>query len=152
MYSQAVIHLNTSMAHLLSNSESQGRGFEPRIGQKICHESFLVRSTRGPECQHMKDYPFDTPLQFQGHSEEKNKVVKCHYPGSHQGHWGLQSINIPAELFIPAPKTLPVKLLGKILISTKTWNQVTIIRSPWYVGTFSSWEWWRTPVTLLLES
>ena len=63
----------------------------------------------------MKDYPFDTPLLCQGRSEEKNEVVKYHYPGSHKGPLGLQSINIPAELFMPAPKTLPVKLLGKIL-------------------------------------
>ena len=63
----------------------------------------------------MKDYPFDTPLQCQGYSEEKNEVVKCHYPGSHQGPLGLQYINIPAQLFMPAPKTLAVKLLGKNL-------------------------------------
>ena len=63
----------------------------------------------------MKDFPFDTPPQCQGHPEELNEMVKCHYPGSHQGPSGLQSINIPAELLMPAPKTLPVKLLGKIL-------------------------------------
>ena len=63
----------------------------------------------------MKDYPFDTPLQCQGNSEEKNEAVKCHYSGSHQGPLGLQYINIPAQLFMPAPKTLAVKLLGKNL-------------------------------------
>ena len=47
--------------------------------------------------------------------KKKNEVVKCHYTGSHQGPLGLQSINIPADLFMQARKTLPVKLLGKVL-------------------------------------
>ena len=140
-YSQAVTHpITLNIAQLVQNSESQSCRFKPCIGQ-----IFFIEFDRPNWPRVMNDNTWRiillTLLFSARATQKKNEAVKCHNPRSHQRPLYLQSINLPAELSQPAPKPLPVKLLGNILRLNQDLKSGYNYNFPWNVDTFSSWKW-----------